>query len=98
MWKSLVLALAAPGVWTLQPTRLPTHVVGYTVAEVDGEPFPLPEATNAWGDFQYVEGTECLDGEETGVWLRRGKDLSRLVMYFQGGGGCFNTITWVTIA
>lgn len=53
----------------------------------DGEPLPDGEP----GQWQWVdvEGTECIDGSPTGVGVRHGTG-DGLVIYFEGGGGCFD--------
>ncbi len=56
----------------------------------DGEPLPDGEP----GQWQWVdvEGTECIDGSPTGVGVRQGTG-DGLVIYFEGGGGCFDFAT-----
>ncbi len=56
----------------------------------DGEPLPDGEP----GQWQWVdvEGTECIDGSPTGVGVRYGEG-DGLVVYFEGGGGCFDFAT-----
>jgi len=53
----------------------------------DGEPLPPGEP----GQWQWVdiEGTECIDGSPTGIGVRYGTG-DGLVIYFEGGGGCFD--------
>ena len=70
-------------------------LAGVALAAAAGEPFPIPPVLNVWEDFQYVKGSECLNGGETGVWLRKGREAKKLVVYFMGGGGCFNFETCV---
>jgi hypothetical protein len=48
---------------------------------------------NQWNSFYEVAGTSCMKGEITGGWIREGNDPTKLAIYFQGGGGCFNTFT-----
>lgn len=59
----------------------------------DGEPFPDAPP----GQWQWVAFPEahCRDGSETGIGLRRGTG-DGLMIYFEGGGACFNTITCAT--
>ena len=40
-----------------------------------------------------VEGARCRDGSETGFLLRLNGNVRKLVVYFQGGGACFNEST-----
>lgn len=47
-------------------------------------------------DWQWVpiEGSRCIDGKQTGVYVRSGtKAVTRLGIYLDGGGACFNAIT-----
>jgi len=67
--------------------------LGFNIAQTDGEPLPMPATTNEWGAFVSLKGTQCMDGKETGVFLRKGTDPSKLAIFFQGGGACFNTLT-----
>lgn len=53
----------------------------------------IPAEVNVWGDFQYITGTKCLGGEETGVIMRKGKDPKKLAIFFAGGGACFNKVS-----
>lgn len=69
------------------------HVLGVNFPQTDGEPFPLPTQLNTWEKFIPVEGSLCMGSEETGVWIRQGRDEDKLMVYFQEGGGCFNLIT-----
>jgi hypothetical protein len=56
----------------------------------DGEPLPPAEP----GQWQWVDidGTECIDGSPTGLGVRYGTGEG-LVIYFEGGGGCFDFAT-----
>ncbi len=53
----------------------------------DGEPLPDGEI----GQWQWVdvEGTECINGNPTGLGVRYGTG-DGVVIYFEGGGGCFD--------
>jgi hypothetical protein len=48
----------------------------------------------AQASFQYyeLEGTYCRDGSRAGVTVKRGSS-DKVLVYLQGGGGCFNTQT-----
>lgn len=65
----------------------------------DGDPLPDTEV----GEWQWfdIEGTECIDGSPTGIGVRRGSG-DGLVVYFEGGGGCFDlgscTLFYTTFA
>lgn len=56
----------------------------------DGE--PLPEGP--LGEWEWIEfpDARCRDGSTTGIGLRRGQGAG-LMIYFQGGGACFNDLT-----
>lgn len=56
----------------------------------DGE--PLPDAPP--GEWQWVDFPDalCRDGSTTGIGVRYGSG-DGLVIYFQGGGACFNALT-----
>jgi hypothetical protein len=54
---------------------------------------PFPAST---GDWQWVdvEGTQCMNGKQTGVWMRYSKNGNKgLGVYLYGGGACFNAET-----
>lgn len=57
----------------------------------DGEPIDVP-ADGAW-HFVEVEGMACNGGVQGGVGVRRVEGATRLVLYFKGGGACFNPVT-----
>lgn len=56
----------------------------------DGEPFPW----DGWGSWSWYEFPDafCRDGSNTGVYVRFGKGPG-LVVFFDGGGACFNALT-----
>lgn len=56
----------------------------------DGEPLPdAPPGQWTWVGFPEAR---CRDGSETGIGVRYGAG-DGLVIYFQGGGACFNSFT-----
>lgn len=57
----------------------------------DGEPIDVP-ADGQW-HFVEIDGMSCNGGIESGVGVRRVEGASRTVLYFKGGGACFNTLT-----
>ena len=60
-----------------------------------------PFSTNSTGwTWMAVEGSQCINGKETGVYLRSSSEASptKLAIYLNGGGACFNTITCATCA
>ncbi len=64
---------------------------GLDIEPFDGEPIDVP-ADGEW-HFVEVEGMACNGGVQSGVGVRRVEGASRLVLYFKGGGACFNTLT-----
>jgi hypothetical protein len=66
-----------------------------TLFSLSAQPFPADS-----GDWQWVpiEGSKCIDGAETGVYVRYGKEknASKLGVYLAGGGACFNVATCAT--
>ncbi len=57
----------------------------------DGEPLDVP-ADGAW-HFVEIDGMACNGGAPSGVGVRRVEGAQRLVLYFKGGGACFNNLT-----
>ena len=56
----------------------------------DGEPLPdAPVGEWTWVDFP---DSRCRDGSSTGIGVRRGAS-DNLVIFFEGGGACFNGFT-----
>ncbi|MCH9682091.1 MAG: hypothetical protein K0V04_11705 [Deltaproteobacteria bacterium] len=45
------------------------------------------------GSWQWfdIEGVQCADGRQSGVGVRAVEDSAGLVVYFKGGGACFNS-------
>ncbi|MEM7154155.1 MAG: pectin acetylesterase-family hydrolase [Myxococcota bacterium] len=62
---------------------------GTTTGEPPWNGEPLPDGDPGQWQWVDVEGTECIDGTPTGVGVRRGTG-DGLVIYFEGGGGCFD--------
>jgi len=53
-----------------------------------GEPLEVtPDSEWAWFD---LPGVQCADGADSGVGVRHVPDSEGLVLYFKGGGACFN--------
>lgn len=60
-----------------------------------------PFSPTSGGDWQWnsVAGTMCMNGEETGVYVKYSKTGNKNVgVYLSGGGACFNTLTCRTAA
>lgn len=77
-----VLALAAAG------------LVACSGSEPEPEP-AAPVEQAALGSWQRVEPggkTRCARGDPYAYWIRKG-DPKRLVVFFEGGGGCFDPVT-----
>ncbi|WP_373048373.1 pectin acetylesterase-family hydrolase [Vulgatibacter sp.] len=58
-----------------------------------GAPLDVPEATWTWVP---IEGNRCRDGSETGIGVYRDPAATRLVIYLEGGGACFNQLSCST--
>jgi len=59
-------------------------------------PFPASAGDGSW-QWVDVEGTECMTGKQTGVWIRYSKNGNKnLGVYLYGGGACFNELTCAT--
>jgi len=57
------------------------------------DPFPASAGDGSW-QWVDVEGTECMGGEQTGVYVRYSKNGNKnLGVYLYGGGACFNALT-----
>jgi hypothetical protein len=56
---------------------------------------PFAAAENDLGDWNWipVAGMECRDGSASGMGVRLRENASRLVIYLEGGGACFNETT-----
>ena len=86
---------------TGQTTDDPTDPTGDTDTDTGdsttGEPSPydgepLPEADDGeWNWIAFPEA-KCRDGSETGIGVRYGS-APGLVVFFEGGGACFNALT-----
>lgn len=50
----------------------------------------LPVGEWAWVP---IDGAQCRDGSPTGLGIRVQEGATRLAIYLEGGGACFNTIT-----
>jgi len=48
-------------------------------------------AAKSW-QWVDIEGTKCINGQQTGVWMSKGSGKN-LGVYLYGGGACFNTET-----
>jgi len=58
--------------------------------------FPASAGDGSW-QWADVEGTECMNGKQTGVYLRYSQNGNKgLGIYLYGGGACFNTLTCTT--
>ncbi|MCA9691776.1 MAG: pectin acetylesterase-family hydrolase [Nannocystaceae bacterium] len=67
-----------------------TETTGDPEPEYDGEPLPeAPPGEWNWIDFP---DARCIDGTKAGIGVRYGLS-DKLVIYFEGGGACFNDAT-----
>jgi len=58
----------------------------------NGDRAAAPNAASGWQRIEPGGRTACARGGRYAFWLRRG-DPKRVVIFFQGGGGCFNVQT-----
>jgi Pectinacetylesterase len=56
------------------------------------EPEPAAQPLGSWERVAAGGATKCARGDPYAFWIRRG-DPKRLVIFFQGGGGCFDETT-----
>jgi len=68
------------------------EATGTTTGEPPWDGEPLSDGEPGQWQWVDVEGTECIDGSPTGVGVRYGEG-DGLVVYFEGGGGCFDLAT-----
>jgi hypothetical protein len=76
-----------------------TAVVGL-VAQLVAQPFPPRVPGGGW-QWVPVEGSMCMDGSPTGVYVRYATVSSpskSLAISFNGGGACFNAVSCATAA
>jgi len=62
------------------------------------DPFPTSAGDGSW-QWVDVEGTQCMNGKQTGVYVRYSQYGNKnLGIYLYGGGACFNSLTCTTAA
>lgn len=89
-WPLLVLAAAAA-------SAAPASAEGGAAGAAAPPTFP-PAPPGSW-QWVPLPGTKCMDGSETGVWLKygpAGAAGTQLGVYLSGGGACFNLETCLT--
>jgi len=60
------------------------------------DPFPASAGDGSW-QWVDVEGTQCMNGKQTGVYIRYSQNGNKnLGIYLYGGGACFNALTCTT--
>jgi hypothetical protein len=62
---------------------------------VRGDPVTAPDRTWTWVD---VPEARCQDGSPTGFGINPSSTSTRVVIYLEGGGACFNDATCMTVA
>ncbi|MCA9710909.1 MAG: hypothetical protein KDK70_34025 [Myxococcales bacterium] len=82
----------ADGTGTTTAATESGDATGTTTGEPPWDGEPLPEGEPGQWQWVDIEGTECIDGSPTGLGVRRGEG-DGLVIYFEGGGGCFDLAT-----
>lgn len=80
----------APGIPDAAPVDL-----GPDAAPVDKTPLPSTTAAKTW-EYVPVDGAICRDGTATGIGVNLNPDSKELVIYLEGGGACFNSLTCAT--
>lgn len=57
----------------------------------------IDRASLSLGEWEWVpiNGAQCRDGSPTGIGIRVQENATRLAIYLEGGGACFNGITCV---
>lgn len=60
-----------------------------------GPPFDVTEREWAWFP---VDGNTCMDGSPTGIGLNLDFASDKLVVFLEGGGACFNSISCQSVA
>lgn len=66
----------------------PTDSTSAGADPYDGEPLAIVR-DGAWHWFD-IDGMRCADGRQSGVGVRTVEGSTGLVLYFKGGGACFN--------
>lgn len=60
------------------------------------DPFPASAGDGSW-QWVDVEGTKCMNGKQTGVYVRYSQNGNKnFGIYLYGGGACFNALTCTT--
>lgn len=60
--------------------------------ETEGSSDAISVPDKAW-TYVPVEGTFCRDGSQAGIALSTNKDSKKLMIFLEGGGACFDTIS-----
>ncbi|MEO1482670.1 MAG: pectin acetylesterase-family hydrolase [Myxococcota bacterium] len=68
-------------------------VVEQDMSTETAEAFSAAEGTPGTWTWIPVGGAKCRDGSDTGFLLRLGEDASEWLIYLEGGGACFNSVT-----
>ena len=60
-----------------------------------GQPITAPDKTWTFVDFP---DAKCMNNTATGIGVNLNPNSDKVVIYLQGGGACFNTLTCLTVA
>lgn len=74
----------------MSPARSPLHVVAMALSLLLVA--PLATSAQAWAPFGEEAGATCADGSAV-HYLERAADPTRVVLYLEGGGGCWSADT-----
>ncbi|MFK7797981.1 MAG: pectin acetylesterase-family hydrolase [Aureispira sp.] len=65
---------------------------GCTKETTVAEEFQIAAEKEKW-HFVHIPGMICRDNSNTGIGVRLKKNSTKVIIYLEGGGGCFNTVT-----
>jgi hypothetical protein len=67
--------------------------LGPDAAPLDTTPIPITGMPAMTWQFVPVEGAICRDGSATGIGINLNQNSRKLMIFLQGGGACFNSLT-----
>jgi len=64
------------------------------------DPPPIPDDVPDDGTWAFipVDGMECMDDSPTGIGINPNSASDKLLIYFEGGGACFNNLSCLQVA